>query len=110
MFKTCVDGEDKARGLINLLMYRSAYFEVTPLPDDVWEFKFKDENEGAVVTYLADNVSDKGTMANARAMQACKYLLEIVDGVKPPYTKKNLNGPVMWARQAVQWEKESKES
>lgn len=36
-------GLDLARGVAALLVDCSVWFEVTPLPDDEWEFKVKDD-------------------------------------------------------------------
>lgn len=42
------------RSIISLLLARSAWFVVMPLPDDQWEVTIKEENESFILTAMAN--------------------------------------------------------
>ena len=50
--------EDAARTLIAALVSASAWFEVTPLPDDEWRIRTKAE---AHLTHLAETLTPGGS-------------------------------------------------
>ena len=45
------EGSDFARGLATVLIRRSAWFQLEPLPDDMWEVTVKAEQEQLVKDY-----------------------------------------------------------
>lgn len=48
-----IRGEAVAQTLANLLVNRSVWFAVMPLPDDVWEFSVRDEEAARTVLTAA---------------------------------------------------------
>jgi hypothetical protein len=64
-YRITVTGAALAAALAVALIYRSCEFDVTPFPDDLWQFTFKAEQQ----TFVAELLRSLGVHASGRAIR-----------------------------------------